>query len=188
MKHAHKSSDRLQPFPTWTNLTDIKKIVCNCHQVRTATLQIVSRRIWSEYAKWNTFCIRISSYYFFFHKSLNVRTCWHCWDLSLACKINFKLSLSVVVKKKCKQVGSFCNVLEQDLLLTVIGFQGFTLLVNQKYFLTMLCCFEWNLLLITKAGLNWTLGSLTFNLIFTYYKIKRNNNIQSLRFTGTLID
>lgn len=100
-----------------------------------------------------------------------MRTCWHCWGLSLTCKINFKFILSVVFNKKYKQVGSFCNVLEQDLLLTVIGCQGFTLLVNHKYFLTRLCHFQWNLLLILKADLNWTLVSLTFNLIFIHGRI-----------------
>lgn len=115
---------------------------------------------------------------YFFLRSLNVRTCWHCWSLSLTCKINFEFILSVVFNEKCKQAGSFCNVLEQDLLLTVIEHQGFTLLVNHKYFLMRLCHFQWNLLLMMKVDYSWTLLTLTINLIFTHDDYLKKNSIQ----------
>lgn len=127
--------------PAQTLLAPSKLCINHCHQVT----RLVSRRVWCEYKSSNTFCIKTLYWFslFFFH---NVRTCWHCWGSSLTCKINLKFVLSVVFNEKCKQVGSLCSVLEQDLLLTAIGCLGFTLLGNHECFPTRLCHFQWNLL------------------------------------------
>lgn len=170
------SSDGLWPS-MGMNLSVIKSIVCEeLPPSRHTSLAagIKENLIWI--CKLNAFCVTSSYYfsvYFIYLFNLNVRTCWHCWGLPLTCKINFKFILSVVFDRKCKQVGSFCSVLQQDLLLTVIRCQGFTLLVNHKYFLTKLFYFQWNILLFTKAVLNWNLVALTFNLIFTHDRIPK---------------
>lgn len=97
--------------------------------------------------------------------------------MSLTCKIHFKFILLVVFSKKCKQVGSLCSVLEQNLLLIVIGCLGFTLLGNHKCFCTRLCHFQCNLQQIRKVDLICSSVSLIFNLIFTHNRKRERERL-----------
>lgn len=130
-------------FPSAQILLAPSKLCTNsCHQVTTLGIQgDFDVNMQAQMPSVLELHIVFLSIFFFY----NVRTCWHCWGLSLTCKINFKFVLSVVFNKKCKQVGSLCSVLEQDLLVTVIGCLGLTLLGNHKCFPTRLCHFQGNL-------------------------------------------